>query len=56
MDRDFTPVEIIGPLQPVAQIEVTDGHDVIYLDMGWEQPLVASRTTAISTAAIKDST
>lgn len=26
---------------PVTQIRVTDGHLVAYLDMGWEQPMVA---------------
>lgn len=30
-----------GLPRPVTQIEVTDGHDVAYLDMGWEQPMVA---------------
>lgn len=26
---------------PVTQIRVTDGHTVAYLDMGWEEPMVA---------------
>jgi hypothetical protein len=30
-----------GLPRPVTQIEVTDGHDVAYLDMGWEEPMVA---------------
>ncbi|MGF2944908.1 DUF559 domain-containing protein [Mycobacterium sp. Lab-001] len=30
-----------GLPRPVTQIKVTDGHDVAYLDMGWEQAMVA---------------
>jgi Protein of unknown function (DUF559) len=30
-----------GLPRPVTQIQVTDGHLAAYLDMGWEQPMVA---------------
>jgi len=30
-----------GLPKPVTQIEVTDGQQVAYLDMGWEKPMVA---------------
>ncbi|OBJ51936.1 hypothetical protein [Mycobacterium sp. 1423905.2] len=30
-----------GLPRPVTQIKVTDGHFVAYLDMGWEEPMVA---------------
>ncbi len=30
-----------GLPRPATQIQVTDGHLVAYLDMGWEEPMVA---------------